>query len=391
MCLHRGLLRRLSGAFTKRPENFARDASPAARDLLARVFEGLGAAPLQDHHVHVVGLGVGGTGNFVNPAMQSWKNPFRRLRYEAYLSGAAIEDEAAADRQYFDRLLALARAFPRPARFHLLAFDKHYRPDGSADLSNTEMYVPNEYVLDLAAKHSDLFAATISVHPYRPDALEELEKGARRGARTVKWLPNAMGMDPADPRCDAFYGKMRTFGLTLLSHTGEEQAVHAKDWQKNGNPLRLRRALDRGVRVIAAHCGSLGLDEDLDQPGAPKVPSFDLFLRLMGERRYEGLLFGELSAMTQYNRIPKPLLALLERPEWHTRLVNGSDYPLPAINMLIHTKKFVALKMISESERAALNEIYDFNPMLFDFVLKRTMRHPRTGERVSGGVFCRSF
>ena len=31
-----------------------------------------------------------------------------------------------------------------------------------------------------------------------------------------------------------------------------------------GNPLRLRRALDAGVRVVVAHCASMGQDRDLD-------------------------------------------------------------------------------------------------------------------------------
>ena len=29
---------------------------------------------------------------------------------------------------------------------------------------------------------------------------------------------------------------------------------------------------------------------------------------------------------------------------------------------------------ITEAERVALNEIYDFNPLVFDYVLKRTLR-----------------
>ncbi len=32
-----------------------------------------------------------------------------------------------------------------------------------------------------------------------------------------------------------------------------------------GNPLLLRRALDAGVRVVVAHCGSMGEDRDLDR------------------------------------------------------------------------------------------------------------------------------
>ena len=64
------------------------------------------------------------------------------------------------------------------------------------------------------------------------------------------------------------------------------------------------------------------------------VDNFDLFLRLMDEKRYEGLVFGELSAMTQFNRSGN-LRMMLAREDLHERVVNGSDYPLPAVNLLI--------------------------------------------------------
>ena len=34
-----------------------------------------------------------------------------------------------------------------------------------------------------------------------------------------------------------------------------------------------------------------------------------------------------------------------------------------------------------------LHEIYDYNPLLFDFVLKRPLRAPQTGERFAAEVF----
>ena len=51
----------------------------------------------------------------------------------------------------------------------------------------------------------------------------------------------------------------------------------------------------------------------------------------MDEPRYEGLLFGDISAMTQLNRIGPALDTVLERDDWHDRLINGSDYPLPGV------------------------------------------------------------
>src|SRR4030095_5859363 len=208
-----------------------------------------------------------------------------------------------------------------------------------------------------------------------------------RGARIVKWLPNAMGIDPSDPACDSFYRKMKELDLILLSHGGEEKAVEAEEDQKLGNPLFLRRALDHGVKVIVAHCAGLGTNEDLDDRHRNLVPNFDLFLRLMDEKRYEGLGFGEISGMTQYNRIGRPLITMLSRADLHHRLVNGSDYPLPAVNVLIRTQPLRRLGYINASERAALGEIYHYNPLLFDFVLKRSLRVPGTDKRFPPSVF----
>ena len=76
--------------------------------------------------------------------------------------------------------------------------------------------------------------------------------------------------------------------LPLISHAGLERAVLGREAHDYGNPLRLRRALDAGVRVVVAHCASMGEDRDLDQgANGPYVDSFALFARLMDEKRYE--------------------------------------------------------------------------------------------------------
>ena len=94
-------------------------------------------------------------------------------------------------------------------------------------------------------------------------------------------------MDPAAELCDPFYERMAALGLPLLVHCGSEHAVGGARTQELGNPLRLRRALEAGVRVIVAHCASTGDDEDLDAPPGrrTRLPSFELFLRLMADPR----------------------------------------------------------------------------------------------------------
>ena len=296
------LLHLIVGAFTHQPEELRTKLSARASDLVKRAYDDVDPDRLVDYHTHVAGLGKGGTNIFVNVKMRSWKHPLAMLRFKAYLSAAAISDLERADAQMIERLVSLITNIEHHGKHRLLAFDKNYNRYGTANLEKTEFYVPNDYVFSLAAQHPDLFEPVISVNPYRPDALAELERGASRGARIVKWLPNAMGIDPSDELCAPFYEKCRELGLVILSHGGEEKAVEAEEDQKFGNPLLLRRALEAGVRVIVAHCAGLGDNEDLDDPQRKRIPNFDLFLRLMEDKRYEGLLFADISAITQFNR-----------------------------------------------------------------------------------------
>jgi predicted TIM-barrel fold metal-dependent hydrolase len=382
------LIHYIGGAFSRKPQELKNTLSQRAADLIKRAFEDIDRQQLVDHHVHIAGLGDGGT--FVNSKMRTWAHPFHRLKFKVYMSSAGVADERSADAQLIDRLTTLVSNIPNHGKHRLLAFDKNYSRDGSANLEKTEFYVPNGYVFEVAERHPEMFVANISVNPYRPDALEELEKWAKRGARIVKWLPNAMGIDPSDPLCDPFYKKMKELDLILLSHGGEEKAVEAEEDQKLGNPLLLRRALEHGVKVIVAHCAGLGFNEDLDNKDRKPVHNFDLFLRLMDEKQYEGLVFGEISAMTQFNRVGSPLTTILAREDLYERLLNGSDYPLPAVNILIRMRPLVTNGYITTSEGECLKEIYQYNPLLFDFVLKRTIKLPGSNKRLPASVFTRN-
>src|SRR5712692_1367771 len=384
------LLHHIAGAFTHQPEELKNKISAKAGDLVKRAFVGIDPARLVDYHTHVAGIGTGGADAFVNPKMLTWKHPFHHLKFKVYLSAGGVKDVENADAQIVERLVRLVSSIEGHGKHRLLAFDQNYNRDGTSNSERTEFYVPNDYVFAIAKQHLDLFEPVISVNPYRPDALDALERGAKRGARMVKWLPNAMGIDPSGEACDPFYQKMKELNLVLLSHGGEEKAVDAEEDQKLGNPLLLRRALDASVKVIVAHCAGLGDNKDLDDPERKRLSNFDLFLRLMDDKRYEGLVFADISAMTQYNRIGKPLTTILKRKDLHERLVNGSDYPLPAVNMLVRTGALRKQGYLTKEERTCMNEVYDYNPLLFDFVLKRTMSLPGTQARLPAALFMKS-
>jgi len=366
-----------------------RPLSKGARRVGDEALEGLDLERVWDGHVHLVGTGAGDTGCWVNPRVRSPWHPIERLRYDIYLAASGVEDQADADREYLERLLGLQRdANPRGA-FVALAFDLRVREDGTEDRERSAFYTPNEYVLAVAREHPEVIPCA-SIHPYRADAEERLRAAVEAGARGVKWVPNSMRIDLLSPRCDLFYRALAETGLPLVTHVGREQAVPGAE-QEWGNPLRLRRPLEAGVRVVAAHAASLGDDLDLDAPEKTReeVPAFDLLIRLFEEPRWVGLLFADISALTLAFRSGRPLRELLRREDLHPRLLYGSDYPLPAIRWMTNLSSLVRSGVLDASDADPLDEMRSSNPLLFDLVLKRRLRLLEKGRayRFPSSVF----
>ena len=350
-------------------------------------WEGIDAARVWDSHAHLIGTGDSGSGIFVNPRTDSLLNPGQYARRLFFLNAGCVHDAPeSVDRAYVERMRNLIDGMRPGAKLLLFAFDRAHDERGAPDLEHTVFHVPNEYARDVAKKYAHEFEWAASIHPYRKDSIEELEKAKRDGARAVKWLSSAMGIDPASPRCDRFYGFLSRHQIPLIVHGGLERAVLGREAHDFGNPLRLRRALDAGVRVVVAHCASIGEDRDLDRgANGPYVESFSLFERLMGSSHYQNLLYGDISAMTQINRAGPTLARVIESEAWHARLLNGSDYPLPGVMPIFSVDYLVALKLIEASAALVLREIRLHNPLLFDFVLKRHLRS--NGKALAAGVF----
>lgn len=358
----------------------------AQHAVLRAAWQGIDPKKVWDVHVHLIGNGDAGSGAWSNPQLDSAMHPLQFLQKRFYLNAGCVKQQPGAhDHSYVARLVELAAALPSGSKLMLLAFDAYHRPDGKPDWHNSTFYTPNAYAQAVAQAHPQYFEWTASIHPYRADALPALEHAISLGARAVKWLPNAMGIDPASARCDAFYQTLARYDLPLLSHAGRERAVAGAEAQDFGNPLKLRRALDHGVRVILAHCASSGEDKDLDKgSAAAPVASFELFARLMDDTAYLGRVFGEISAMTQYDRAPY-LQRILAKPAWHNRLLNGSDYPLPGILPIYSASRCARLGLLDEASVPVLNALQEHHPLLFDFVLKRSLRYQ--GQRLPASVF----
>ena len=65
---------------------------------------------------------------------------------------------------------------------------------------------------------------------------------------------------------------------------------------------------------------------------------------------------------------------MIEREDWHARLLNGSDYPLPGVFPLYSVAYLVEQGYIEKSAAPVFMGLREHSPLLFDFVLKRHLR-----------------
>lgn len=270
------------------------------------------APPRIDAHLHLAGDGSSGSGCLMSRRL-------RRRPVTWYLSRSVglpyHRLGSDGDRLFLSTLLRYLNSAREIDYGLLLAMDRVYRDDGTPDGDRLELYVPNEYALKIAAREPRALAG-VSIHPYRPDALEELDRCAELGAAAVKWLPTSQNIDPADPRCTPFYHRLVKHGLPLICHTGPEHAfrVLRPDLQ---DPRMLRPALECGVNVVASHCGLNVL---------PWEPHYlDGFLEIL--RDFPNA-WGDVSAFSLPRR-PGLVRRLMAGQDVMSRLIHGSDWPIP--------------------------------------------------------------
>jgi uncharacterized protein len=343
--------------------------------LMQQIWAGIDTSQVWDCHVHLVGTGDSApnkedSGTWFSPNMDSYWHPILKTQKHFYMNGGCTT-EGNIDHSYVARLAQISAEMPAGFKSMLFAFDWFRDANGKPIKEKSIFHVSNEYAAKIASEHSQYFEWVCSIHPYRPDAVDALEAAKAQGARAIKWLPSGMGIDPANPKCDAFYKKAAQLNIPIISHTGAESAVQGGE-QAHGNPLRMRRALDNGVRVVLAHCASEGHDEDTDN-GNKRVKSFELFARIMDTPDYKSLAFGEISALTLINHAAA-IKPILQRTDWHERLLNGSDYPLPGIFPLINTTQLSKMSLLKPEYLSFLKQVKTYNPLMFDFAVKRLIR-----------------
>jgi predicted TIM-barrel fold metal-dependent hydrolase len=297
-----------------------------------------------DMHVHFVGPGLGGSGCwYPRQGRYRWLAPLI-----AWNLGFTLRCILRADfeQRYARRLLRWVRASSLDG-IVVLAMDRARHDDGAPIHEADSFYVPNSVVLALAARHRE-FLPGISIHPARPDAFEELERGLAGGAALLKLIPSCQNIDLATPRYTRFWKRVAEARLPVLVHTGSEAALQEfrPAW---GHPRFLEPLLRLGVTVIAAHCGGEFQSD---------------FVAMLA--RYPNL-YGDTSAFSMpfsQRKIP-PLLA----PGVAERLLNGSDTPVPISPYWAALKREIPFRRAREL--ALLR-----NPFERDVQLKRALGFP---------------
>jgi predicted TIM-barrel fold metal-dependent hydrolase len=222
--------------------------------------------------------------------------------------------QLGVDQAYEKRLIGLIDSSSLDAVL-LLAMDYPYDPSGNCLKEKAKFYVPNDHVLGLAKKYSQIIPAC-SIHPARKDAVEELERCAEKGAKVLKLLPNCHHVDCSDIQYQPFWEKLAKLGLPFLAHTGGEFSVPVLN-AKFADPRILQLPLECGVKVIAAHgAGKSGIWD----------PDYTADLLKMMEEFPN--LFTDNSALASPNRW-RTIPALLD-PKIQSRVIHGSDFPIPS-------------------------------------------------------------
>ena len=250
------------------------------------------------------------------------------------MGGNPDGDDSVSTNEYLDLIYRLFSAATEIDGLVLLALDAVYK-DGKVDEKRTDLWVSNEFLSGRVRELNKKIAAEpgtrqkrffmgASVSPNRPDACAALERALdNRDVVLLKWIPSAQHID-VDLVSDDFYNILNCSKVPLLCHVGPEYSFPEgiRNMEKDDFTF-LRKPLDLGVKVIAAHCAS------------PVFPIRDPnrmaeFRGLMEEYNSDGdvRLWADTSALCLATRLPLVTDILHKFPaKW---LVHGTDFPISA-------------------------------------------------------------
>jgi uncharacterized protein len=270
--------------------------------------------PTLDLHVHLFGLGEGGTGCRMSRAVTGG------LQFRLLKSLLQLEVPGKTLDARYEEVLAEQVRGSGLSKAAILGQDAVYDAAGKPDWAATSFYVPNDYVFQVVARHAETMIACPSINPNRADALDELARCQGRGARLFKIHPPTQGVDLADRKHVGFFRRVAELRMVVLVHTGHEHSAPVID--KNlSSPRRLERALDAGCTVVACHAGTGWASDSPDM-----LPEFVALVERYPNLWGDTAVLGTFGRVRDVERLLAGDLAAVRR-----RLLHGSDFPFPAV------------------------------------------------------------
>jgi hypothetical protein len=305
-----------------------------------------------DMHVHV------GLKGDVWPQWGGFSEKFlNSLSFHGLLLYGRMQKQGLTDRTIHDATLKAIDDAKDVDRVVCLALDPAFTEQGASRVADANMWVANEYVLQLQKELPEKVLFGASVHPYDPAFKTRVKKNVEQGAVLLKWLPSVQAIDLADDRVVEALKFLATAKngkpLPLLLHVGSEFSIDPiehrtksynflswklRDRIRNlfsGQHLErprdrrvranLRAGLDAGAVIIFAHCGlpyflSGRLGKWLEHSDFSTVRWF------LRQPAFHGRAFADVSAILTPFR--HPYFKKLNRLP-PASLVLGSDWPVP--------------------------------------------------------------
>jgi predicted TIM-barrel fold metal-dependent hydrolase len=175
--------------------------------------------------------------------------------------------------------------------------------------------IPNEEILDAAAKNPDVIVPFVSVDPARPDAVERIRRLAAAGARGFKFHPNLQAFFPNDRDVYPLYEAIAEAGVPALFHSGHSGIGTGVP---GGGGLRLKYSNPMCLDDVAA-----------DFPELPIVlahPSFPWQDEAISICLHKENVWIDLSGWSP--RYFPPQLVQYANTQLRTKVLFGSDFPL---------------------------------------------------------------
>jgi uncharacterized protein len=305
-----------------------------------------------DVHMHLAGVGTGGSGCWLSPSFRN-RPTFALLRRWYRVTDEQMRD--SVDQDWAGVLADLVRGSEIDHGVGL-GFDGVYRGDGSFDEQRSQLVVPPSWCFAVARSTDGVILPGPSVNPVRGDAMERLEECIEGGAVLLKWLPAVQVIDPSLRRHAPFYRRMREAGLPLLVHSGGGEAtfrVHARELQ---DLALLEVPLEEGVTVIVAHTAA----PIIASRDANQIPLLRRFME-----RFPNL-WVDNSGMANPSRFTH-LARFATDDAIRERTLFGSDFPVPSSPLFY-------LPRLGPGATWRLQRMS--NPLHRDVAIKRSLGYP---------------